>query len=79
MDQDTLGKIHPTDWERRGSNSGPLSTRQVTYPLHHGGLRFVAVTLKPIGFIFCGLMSGAPEGSTGSGSGLTRLRRQGNG
>ena len=28
---------------------------------------------------FCGLMSGAPEGSTGSGSGLKRLRRQGHG
>ena len=30
------------------SNSGPLGTRQVTYPLHHAGSRFVCI------FILCG-------------------------
>ena len=30
-------KSHSKDWESRGSKSGPLCSRQVTYPLHHGG------------------------------------------
>ena len=28
-------KSHLTDWWSPGSNSGPLGTRRVTYPLHH--------------------------------------------
>ena len=31
-------KCRPTNWESRRLNSGPLGTRRVTYPLHHGGL-----------------------------------------
>ena len=28
---------HLTDWRSLGSNSGPLGTRVVVYPLHNGG------------------------------------------
>ena len=42
----------------------------MTYPLHHCGSLFVTVPWKPVVFMFCGLMSRAPEGSAGSGSGL---------
>ena len=27
---------HPKDWESQGSNSGPLGTWQMVYPLHRG-------------------------------------------
>ena len=30
-------KPRPTSWESRGSHSGSLGTRRLTYPLHHGG------------------------------------------
>ena len=68
-------KTHPTDWESRGSNLGPLGTRRVTYPLplHHCGSLFVTVPWKPVVFMFCGLISGAPKGLAGSGSGLKCL------
>ena len=29
---------HLMDWISQGLNSGPLGTRRVVYPLHHGGL-----------------------------------------
>ena len=31
-------KFHPTDWWSRVSNSGPLGTKWVSYPLQHTGI-----------------------------------------
>ena len=72
-------KSHPTDWDNQESNLRPLVYKTWVYPLHHGGF---SVTMSvvcgrvpwwlyqywPGGFVV--LYPGAPEGSTGSGSGF---------
>ena len=35
----------------RGMNSGPLGTRQVTYPLHHGSSLFCGCSLE-VGWVY---------------------------
>ena len=46
-----------TDWWSRGSISGPLGTRQVTYPLHHNPFYFhglsISTTFDTIGMELC--------------------------
>ena len=38
-------KSHTTGWESRKSNSGPLGTRRVTYPQHHGSFREAIISI----------------------------------
>ena len=39
-------RVSLTDWKSLRSNSGPLGTRQVVYPLHHGSFCKIELTRK---------------------------------